>query len=154
MSLIAVPPVTAYESAIDCGDFLPAIVPADARLRMRIDGTVSTERLRSALIEAAGTVADELDAWVEARVIEGYATLGEVPARTVDGESLLVQRYHRAVRCLASAELIERMRDYDTTNEGHQQADKLIATIEDLRRDARWAISDIVGRTRSTVELI
>lgn len=151
---IAVPPVANPEAPIDCGTFLPAIDPTDARARMRIDGTVTPERLRSALVEAVTNVADELAAWAEARAIEGYTTLAEVPAATIDGGSALVHRYHRAVRCLATAELIERMRDYDSTNEGHQQADKLSPTIDELRRDASWAINDIRGQRRTTVELI
>lgn len=151
---IAVPPVTDPEALIDCGTFLPAIDPAQARARMRIDGTVTPERLREALVEAASSVADELTAWMDAKAIEGYATLAEVPAGTIDGASALVHRFHRAVRCLATAELIERMRDYDSTNDGHLEADKLNPTIDELRRDARWAISDITGQRRTTVELI
>lgn len=151
---IAVPPVADPEAPIDCGTFLPAVYPAEARERMRIDGTVTPERLRAALVEAASSVADELTAWVESKAIEGYASLADVRASTIDGTSALVHRFHRAVCCMASAELIERMRDYDSTNDGHLQADKLTPTIDELRRDARWAISDIVGQRRSTVELV
>lgn len=154
MSFIAVPPAAAAEDIIDCGSFLPAVDPAAARLRMRLDGTVTPERLREALVEGASTVADALDAWAEAKALEGYATLADVPAGTIDGGSALVHRYHRAVRCLAAAELIERMRNYDTTNDGHLEADKLAPTIDELRRDAHWAINDIRGERRTTVELI
>ncbi|MCO1344221.1 head completion/stabilization protein [Burkholderia multivorans] len=57
-------------------------------------------------------------------------------------------------RHLAKATLIERYRDYDTTGDGARRADELEPQSDELRRDARWAISDIVGRPRVTVELI
>lgn len=154
MSLIAVPPANHEESPIDCGPFLPAIEPADARERMRLDGTVTPERLRTALIEAALSVHDELAGWINDQVAAGYATLADVPAREIDGDSAHVLRFHRAVRCLAAANLAERYRNFDATADGHQRADALDTTVDDLRRDARWAISDILGRGRTTVELI
>jgi len=77
-----------------------------------------------------------------------------VPASSLNGTSALVQRYLRAVRCLAAANLVERFRSFDTTNDGHLYADRLDATIDDLRRDARWAVRDILGQRRTTVELI
>lgn len=154
MSFIAVPPAAAAEAPIDCGTFLPPVDPAAARQRMRLDGTVTPERLREALVEAASAVADALDDWAEAKALEGYATLAAVPARQIDGASAHVHRYHRAVRSIAAASLIERMRNYDTTNDGHLEADKLTPTIDELRRDAHWAINDILGIQRTTVELI
>lgn len=154
MSLIAVPPNPTPEDDIDCGGFYPAISPAAARAAMRLDGTVTAERLREALIIAAMSVMGELQTWVDVQIAAGYATLADVPAASVAGASAHVHRWHRAVHSLAAASLTERLRDYDTTNEGHQQADKLTATIDELRRDARWAISGILGISRTTVELI
>lgn len=154
MSLIAVPPESPEEATIDCGPFLPEIDPADARARMRLDGTVTPERLRTALVEAALSVHDELAGWINEQVAAGHETLAAVPARQIDGESAHVLRFQRAVRCLATANLIERYRSFDATAEGHQRADALDPTVDDLRRDARWAIRDILGARRTTVELI
>ncbi len=154
MSLIAVPPAPASELPIDCGAFLPAIDIAAARAAMRIDGAVTKERLRAALVTAALSVADELSQWIADQQAAGHATLADVQAPVIDGVSAHVHRFIVAVRCTAAAELIERMRDYDTTNEGHLNADKLAPAIDELRRDARWAISDILGIRRTTVELI
>lgn len=154
MTFIAVPPAAVAEDPIANGDFFPEIDPAAARLRMRIDGTVTPERLREALIEAAITLNADLELWALGQIAAGYATLANVPAAEIDGASAHVHRYLRAVRCHAAANLTERLRDYDSTNDGHLQADKLDLTIDNLRRDARWAVSDILGKGRTTVELI
>lgn len=56
--------------------------------------------------------------------------------------------------CGAQVDLYERYRGIDTTTAGDRKADALDTTVADLRRDKVWAISDLVGRSRTTVELI
>ncbi|TCP13761.1 head completion protein GPL [Crenobacter luteus] len=141
-------------SPIHSGSFWPELDPATARGAMRLDGTASAERLRGALIEAIADVNSELADWRRSRQAEGYTTLAEVPAEEVDGASVLVQRWQRAVQCRAAANLTERYRSFDSTAAGHKQADELDTTVDDLRRDSRWAVSDILGIGRTTVELI
>lgn len=155
MSFVTTTPVNdATEPAIANGDFWPEIDPAQIREAQRIDSTITVERLRSALIEAMATVNGELEAWRLLQIAAGHATLIAVPAAEIDDESIHLHRYRRAVGCLAKAGLIERYRDYDTTARGDRKADVLADPIDDLRRDARWAISDILGAGRCTVELI
>jgi hypothetical protein len=151
---VSVPPAAPASAVIENDGFFPDIDPSAARARMRIDGTVTPERLTAALTEAAASVNRQLAVWKQARLEAGTWMLEDVQADTIGGISILVQRYHRAVECYATASLIERYRSFDATNEGHQYADKLESPIDDLRRDARWAISDILGVARSTIELI
>lgn len=141
-------------AAIASSPFWPEIDPVAARAAMRLDGTVTAERLRAALIEAIASVNAELGNWRRARQAEGRDRLEDVPAEAVDGQSVLVMRWRRAVLHLATASLNERYRSFDSTAAGHKQADELDSTVDDLRRDARWAISDILGQRRSTIELI
>ena len=54
----------------------------------------------------------------------------------------------------AWAELTDRYRSFDSSSEGDRRANVLEETIGNLRRDARWAIRDLLGLPRSTVELI
>jgi hypothetical protein len=155
MSFVTTSPVNdAQEPPIANGDFWPEIDPAQIRDAQRIDSTITPERLRAALIEAMASANVELAAWAALQVAAGHATLAAVPAIEIDDESIHVHRYRRAVGCLAKANLIERYRDYDTTARGDRKADALENPIDDLRRDARWAISDILGVGRTTVELI
>lgn len=152
--VVTAPAADPVEPPIDSGAFWPAIDPVKLRASQRIDSSITLDRLRAALIEAIASVNGELATWKQTQILAGYATLAAVPAETVDTVSLLVHRYERAVGCLAKADITERMRDFDTTNEGHRQADALDPSIDELRRDARWAISAILGIGRSTVELI
>lgn len=152
--VVAAPPADPPETAIESGTFWPSIEPGDIRAAHRIDSTVTPARLRDALIEAIGAVNVELAAWRGAREAEGRATLDAVPADEIDTESINVHRYRRAVGCMAKALLQERYRDFDSTARGDKKADVLENPIDDLRRDARWAIADILGVGRTVVELI
>lgn len=155
MSFTATSPVTIEsETDIENDGWFPDIVLATARDEVRIDGTISAARLRSALIEAITSVNDELNTFKAAQIAAGYTSLGSVPSENVDGISRHTHRYRRAVFCLAKSNLIERYRDYDSTSEGNKRADELEPGIGELRRDARWAISDISGNKRTTIELI
>lgn len=151
---VQTPIETPRESDIENDGFFPDIALTDARRIVRIDGTITPERLRHALAESAAGVNDELAAWKLQQISGGHLHLEKVPASRIDGESVLASRYLRAVFCLAKANLTERYRDYDSTSDGNKRADESETTIDDLRRDARWAISDILGKSRTTVDLI
>lgn len=144
----------ADQAPITSGAFWPEIDPDAALKDKRIDGTVTPDRLRAALIDAVATVNRDLSAWKSTQIEAGYNTLAEVPAEEVDDESIHVHRYRRAVYSLAAADLTEQYRSFDATDAGHQYADKLEPPIGDLRRAASWAIRDIRGEPRTTVELI
>ena len=152
--VVNVPGQATPETPIAAGDFWPEIDPAAAREQMRIDSTVTPERLRAALVEAIASVNAELSAWRLLRVAEGVATLADIDVEEIDGASILVHRYQRAVGCTAKALLLERYRDFDSTAVGDKRADAMADPIDDIRRDARWAVTDILGLGRSTVELI
>lgn len=139
---------------ITSGDWFPTIDPKDARAVMRIDGSVTTERLVECLAFAISSVEDELDAWQQQQQALGRASLNEVPSKVIAGESRLVLLYRRAIYATAQAELAERYRDIDATDAAHRRADVLEATTDDYRRLARYAIRDLLGRPRATVELL
>lgn len=153
-SFIAAAPATAGQNLIANDGFFPDVDVDHALAAMRQDGTVTPERLRAALVEAALSVNAELAGWKADQVAAGHAALEAVPAPQLDGKSAQLHRYLRALHCQARASLIERYRDYDATAAGDKTAEALLQAVEDLRRDARWAISDILGITRTTVELI
>ncbi|WP_028201153.1 head completion/stabilization protein [Burkholderia pseudomallei] len=145
---------TPIDGALTNDGFFPDIDLSALRDAMRLDGTVAHERLRHAARDAMLTVNDELAAWRARQCAAGAATLADVPAARIDGESAHVSRYRRAVYHLTHADVTEKYRGYDTTKSGGQVAADLAATVDDSRRAARWAISDILGIARSTVELI
>ncbi|HJW26423.1 MAG TPA: head completion/stabilization protein [Rhodocyclaceae bacterium] len=155
MSLIIPAPTPAIdEPAIVSGPFWPDVDPAKVRDTQRIDGTVPAPRLKTAIIEAIAATNGELKAWREKQQAAGCSTLADVAAEEIDGTSILIHRYQRAVGCHTKALLLERLRDFDSTAKGDKKADALTDPIDDLWRDYRHAIADITGAARSTVELI
>jgi hypothetical protein len=145
------------EQPIGNDGFFPTIDMRAMREAMRLDGTVTDARLRPAIIAAMHTVNLSLAEWRVLKIFAGFNSLEEVPDSRIDGESRLLALYRRAVYSSAKADLIERYRDIDTT--ASALADKkhmewLDVAPADQRRNAHWAIADILGRPRVTVELI
>jgi hypothetical protein len=136
--------------------FWPAIDLAELRAALRLDGTVTAERLRHAATEALAHAMDELAAWAAVQRLDGHPTLADVPARRIDGRSVQVQRFMRAICGMTHASLLERYADYDSTGRARKSHDEPLrdAQAEQHRRDARWAIRDLLGLSRTTVELI
>lgn len=137
---------------IENDGFFPDIDPAALAAEQRID--VVPARLRAAIVAAIITIGNDLRVWRAAALLAGHATLADVPAPRIDGESRNVLLYRRAIGATTKADLVERYRDVDTTGAGDRRADALDPSIGELRRDAIHAVRDILGRNRTDVELI
>ena len=142
------------EGVIVNDGFFPDVDPADIRAAARIPSTITPLRLRGAIVGAIMTILSDLQGFATASIAAGHATLAAVPAPQIDGASVRIHANRRAVALFAKAELVERHRDFDSTAAGANQATELEGSIGDLRRDAHHAIRDILGRTRTTVDLI
>lgn len=151
---IANAPTSPAEGEIDSSPFWPAISLPDLRDTVRLDGTVTTARLKHAVIDAITSVNRDLADWRRAREAEGVPTLAAVPGELINNESAHLHSYRRAVYAMTRANLLERYTDYSATGDGVKGADAKIISSDDLYRDARFAIRDILGTTHNTVELI
>ncbi len=164
MGMVAKPQVNSAEKdvtdvddgaeKVTAGTFWPEILLRDLRLASRIPGRTTTSRLKFVTTEAVAHVTDQLDDWRGIQESAGYSTLADVPARMLNGESVKVYRYRRAVYSAARAMILENARDVDTTEKGDRKADALEVQTDDLWRDVRWAIADIRGTQRLFVELV
>lgn len=164
MGMVAKPQVNSAETdvtdvddgaeKVTAGTFWPEILLRDLRLASRIPGRTTTSRLKFVTTEAVAHVTDQLDDWRGIQESAGYSTLADVPARMLNGESMKVYRYRRAVYSAARALILENARDVDTTEKGDRKADALEVQTDDLWRDVRWAIADIRGTQRLFVELV
>jgi len=154
MALIATGNTQADQKAIENDGFFPDIYLGHARDTMRLDGTVTSARLLEALIAAMLYTNQALSAWKKKQQHKGYPTLALVPAQTISKESSQLHRYRRAVYSYAMADLAERYRSFDSTKSGHQQAQAIEEPIDDHRRNAQWAIRDMMDSPRSTIDLI
>lgn len=156
MSLIAAGTGTAPADppSLPNNGFWPDVAPADCRDAERLDGTVTAPRLAHELQVAMADVNRQLADWQQARQDEGAATLGDVvaPGWTPPGYYDLL--YRRAVYATAHAALLERYRDLSATRDGDERGEAKDQAADDYRRYARWAVSEILGRPHTTVELI
>jgi hypothetical protein len=147
-------PAPAAETPITGNGFFPDVDPTQIRADQRVAEAITAPRLRSAVVGAMITVGRDLAGWAAQQAAAGYATLADVPADKIDGSSINLALYFRAIGCRAKAELIDRIRDLDTTSAGDRKAAAMEPGADELRRDATYAVRDILGRLRTTVELI
>lgn len=160
MSFIATanPPLADAEGTIQNDGFFPAVDVATLREAIRLDGTVTPMRLRQAILAAMVSVNAELLSYQAAAIAGGRATMAGMPCPQIGGSSQHTTLYLRAVYAHVQADLAEAYRDIDTTPHSEGKSDRIKARIDgqtdEHRRTMRWAISDILGIRRTTVELI
>ena len=160
MSFIATanPPVIGAEQPVQNHPWFPSVSLPDLRKACLLDGTVTPDRLRHALLNAMDTVNAELRAFRVQHEAQGHANLAAVPCEQLNGTSANVARYLRAVYAHVQADMAEAYRDIDTTPSGEGKTErvreKIEAKIEEHRRTMRWAISDLLAIPRTSVELI
>ncbi|MDA1379962.1 head completion/stabilization protein [Plesiomonas shigelloides subsp. oncorhynchi] len=134
--------------------FWPDVDLEHYRLAMRTDGSVTNERLKEVALSAMSETNAELALYKEQQQRLGFANLADVPAATIGGFSELTYWYRRAVYSRIKANLTERYQDIDTTTSGGKRAEDMATVIDELWRDAQWAIQRLQGRAHMTVELI
>lgn len=133
--------------------FFPGISSKAIREALRFDSSVTDQRLIPAIESAIIEVNEQLES-----LTLKAASLAEIsPKKITTGgieKPITEVLYFRAVAAAVGAELNEKYRAYDTTNNGGQKADELTPTIDDYRRDLRFAIRDLKKLRRLNVELV
>ncbi len=147
-------PASNTNTTIANAAFFPEIKLDEFRAAMKVEAVATSERALHALRAAVIEVNNRLSKWLTDQINQGYGFIDEVPAKPGDIEHQHKYLYLRAVWSLAKANLIERYRDYDTTKSAQEKSEGLMESADDYRRDAAWAINDLIGIPRSTVELI
>ncbi len=135
-------PLDSTEQNVDVivgDDLWPDIDPKIARVVIRLNGTVTNVRLVESLENSIQAVQRELSEWRSQQ--DGLN----------DKQKGL---YRRAVYFTTKAELMERYRDFDSTEAGNRVADALDPAIRDAWQTVRWAISDIMERPRVTIDVL
>lgn len=132
----------------------PALSISGARDSMILPSVVTDRRIRDALRAAILSARRELKVWKAAHVAAGVAALADVDPETIDGEPVAVLLYQRAVYAFAGADLAETHNDITATAEGKTQAEGRVLSADEHRRNATHAIRDLLGVTRTAVELL
>lgn len=134
--------------------FFPAITIKDVRESQRLDGTVTTERLKKAITNAIIAVNDDLYSWRLAKQADGLSSINELIDDIINGESKYLILYKQAVYSWANALLNEQYLNFDVTAKAKNQIEPEQQSAGDLYRNSRYAIRDILGKSHSTMELI
>lgn len=142
-----------HEGTIANDGFWPDVDLTDLRASTRLTGNVTTERLRASAIEAMLDVNAQLATYKAIRIGQGWERAADV-GETIAGASALVHRYLRAVASTVQADIAEKYRDWDNTRAGDYRGQGESDAADDFRRNARWAVADILGRPRNVVELL
>ena len=156
MSFLATqsPPPATAEPRLENDGWFPDVKPTLVRDQARLDGTVTPERLRAALLQAMAHVNDELAGLKASQRAVGIPSLEDMPGPELAGQRIWLLHYQQAIVSHVQCHLIEGYRDFDTTATGDVKAQAIEARIDSHRRDLRWAISALLSRPRTTVELI
>ncbi|MBZ9576718.1 head completion/stabilization protein [Modicisalibacter sp. MOD 31.J] len=156
MSLVAYGNGTAATETPEIANngFWPAIDPDTFRSEHRVESTVTTPRVLTALRIAMASLNRQLADWQREQVEAGHTTADAVPLEDwqISGHHSLL--YVRAVYAEAHAQLLERYREVSATQDGDERGEAKADAAEDYRRDARWAVAEIIGEPHTTVELI
>jgi hypothetical protein len=134
--------------------FFPAIKIKDVREAQRLDGTVTTTRLKNAIISSIILVNDDLLHWRLAQQAKGINSIEELSEESIDGKSKYLHLYQHAVYCWTNALINDQYLNYDATAKAVKQIEPEQQSTGDLYRDARYAIRDILGKSHSTMELV
>ncbi|PRD15315.1 head completion/stabilization protein [Pantoea coffeiphila] len=132
--------------------FWPDIDLQRLRAALRLEGTITAERLRLAVKTAISEVNAELYDWRADQMSAGFNTLADVPAEVIDDESEKAGHYFAAVGALTAAEIAERYRGYDAT--GSKKLADVETTADEYWRDARFSISRIAGKPACIIGLL
>lgn len=134
---VVIPQPAGDEPVIKNTFFFPDIDPKRVRERMRLEQTVAPARLREAIKSGMAETNAELYEYREQKIAAGFTRLADVPADDIDGESIKVFYYERAVCAMTTASLYERYRGVDASAKGDKKADSIDSTIDELWRDMR-----------------
>ncbi|MBD9407243.1 head completion/stabilization protein [Acidovorax sp. ACV02] len=154
MSFIATanPPIEADDAQVENDPWFPAIDAPKVREACLLDGTVTAARLAEAIAGAIDAVNAELRTYKADQLAQGVESLADA------GDGRQAGRYLRAIHAHVQADLAEAYREIDTTPHNDSKTERIRerieAKVDEHRRKLRWAISDLLGRPRTTVELI
>lgn len=149
------PPAEETPELVTGDGWWPDIDLAALRDTVRLPADITAARLRQAIRGAMMDLARELADWRALKVEEtGAEDLAEVEDVSIDGRPRLFWLYDDAVGAHVAANLQERYRDIGATKAGADRDEELRVTADEHRRNYRWAVSDIRGVPRATVELI
>lgn len=134
--------------------FWPDLDLMEFSINYRVPNDMVADSVKEQLIQAITDINSRLLDWQEQKKKEGHEHLTDVPADTVDNQSILVILYKRAVFSRAKATIC---RDYPTIDR-RTEAENQAKSADDIERiylrNAFEAVRQMMGMNDITVELI
>lgn len=129
--------------------FYPIILLDQIRKIVRIDSAVTNDRLQQTIIE------EVIDVNRLLKNLKNRATvLSDLSTTQINEKPDTDYLYLSAVANGVAAKLNENYRNYDSSNSGVKKAEEAETTIDDYRRNKRWALQQLLGENHTVVELI
>jgi len=153
-SFIAINPTDQNDGTIINNGFFPDIDLNELRKAQNLDGTVTPARLRSCAVTAINSVNLDLATFEQQHKKDGFMQLKDVPASDIDNQSVLLHFYRQAVFSYTQALLIEKYINFDATSAAIKKADAVDFSASHFYREARYAVRDMLGISRSSFALI
>lgn len=130
MSFLATesPPPADQEGTLHNDGWFPDIDLLKIRTQARLDGTVTTDRLREAILSAMADVNQQLTNYKATQLLAGHTSLELVPGPDLAEERIWGIHYRHAILSHVQANMAEQYRNFDTTGTGDKKAEPLEAT--------------------------
>lgn len=141
----------ASDTTITNDGFFPDIELDAVRKRTGLSDVFTNDRIVAATQDAIMEINAVLAGWV---ADQEAATLADVPAKSYGDISEKTHWYVTAVCNRVRSMMVDTTRDYDSTKSGHDRADALEATSDRWMQSSNEAVARLMGRKRTTVELI
>ena len=141
----------ASDTTITNDGFFPDIELDAVRKRTGLSDVFTNDRIVAATQDAIMEINAVLAGWV---ADQEAATLADVPAKSYGDISEKIHWYVTAVCNRVRSMMVDTTRDYDSTKSGHHRADALEATSDRWMQSSNEAVARLMGRKRTTVELI
>ncbi len=129
--------------------FFPDISSEQIREVIRLDASITNARLIHE-IENAMLECNDLLSILKSRA----DTLHQLNTSTINGKGNKEILYFRAIAACCAALLLEKYRSYDSSGTGQNRADDVGISSAEHRRNQRYAIRDLLGQNRMTVDLL
>ncbi len=138
-------------AAVKNDGWYPDLTVSDFFTQTGCGPTFGYDRVAAAIQSAMISVNASIAVW---RSQQAVASLLDVQALRYGDQSEKIICYQTAVYSLARSNLLRQVRDYDSTKDGHDRADKLELTADDWERRSAEAVARLIGRARMVVDLI
>ena len=140
---------TPSQIVIKSDSFYPNIALDHIREIVRIDGAVTGDRLKQAIIEEVIDVNRLLKS-----LKDKAALLSDLSTTQINDQPETDFLYLSAIANGVAAKINENYRNYDSSNAGGKKAEDAELTVDDYRRNKQWAILQLLGENHTVVELI